>query len=45
MTWGSNIYNDYDHLYSKKQYYEKKIRDDDKFTIEDYEVFQIITKN
>uniref|UniRef100_U9UMP4 TLDc domain-containing protein n=1 Tax=Rhizophagus irregularis (strain DAOM 181602 / DAOM 197198 / MUCL 43194) TaxID=747089 RepID=U9UMP4_RHIID len=45
MTWGSNIYNDYDHLYSKKLYYEKKIRDDDKFTIEDYEVFQIITKN
>ncbi|EXX63198.1 uncharacterized protein OCT59_025382 [Rhizophagus irregularis] len=34
---------DYDYCCYKKRYYEKKIRDiEDKFSIEDYEVFQII---
>ena len=46
--WDSNIWStyestDYDTIYCKKNYYEKKIRDtDDRFSIEDYEVFQIV---
>ncbi|CAB4429977.1 unnamed protein product [Rhizophagus irregularis] len=34
---------DYDNIYCKQNYYEKKIRDtEDNFSIDDYEVFQII---
>ncbi|RGB37310.1 hypothetical protein C1646_757077 [Rhizophagus diaphanus] len=37
---------EYDHCSCTQKSYEKKIRDtDDNFSIEDYEVFQIITKN
>jgi hypothetical protein len=40
---GRNRTKDYDIIYCKQGYYEKKIRDtEDKFSIEDYEVFQII---
>ncbi len=36
---------DYDDVYCKKYIYEKHIRDTkDKFSIEDYEVFQVIRK-
>ncbi len=39
----SNEFNDYDHNCCRNRRYEKKIRDsEDKFSIEDYEVFQII---
>ncbi|GBB85448.1 hypothetical protein RclHR1_00120002 [Rhizophagus clarus] len=38
-------FKDYDVISYKKSYYEKRIRDtDDKFQIEDYEVFQIMKK-
>ncbi|PKY63456.1 hypothetical protein RhiirA4_492426, partial [Rhizophagus irregularis] len=40
---GDNRTRDYDNNYCKQRDYEKKIRDtDDKFLIDDYEVFQII---
>ncbi|GES93505.1 hypothetical protein GLOIN_2v1881255 [Rhizophagus clarus] len=36
---------DYNHIYCKKSYYEKAIRNTaDKFSMEDYEVFQIIKR-
>ncbi|GBB83231.1 hypothetical protein RclHR1_00100035 [Rhizophagus clarus] len=41
----SNETSDYDVVYCEKHFYEKQIRDsDDKFIIEDYEVFLIIKK-
>jgi hypothetical protein len=43
MLYGSNRIKDYNDIYCKQKYYEKKIRDtEDKFSIKDYEVFQII---
>jgi hypothetical protein len=40
---GNTRTKDYDEIYCKQKCYEKKIRDtEDKFSIEDYEVFQII---
>jgi hypothetical protein len=41
--YGNNRTKDYDEIYCKQKCYEKKIRDtEDKFSIKDYEVFQII---
>ncbi|GES93522.1 hypothetical protein GLOIN_2v1881255 [Rhizophagus clarus] len=41
----SGEHNDYDNIYCKKKYYEKKIRDtEDGFSMDDYEVFQIIRR-
>jgi hypothetical protein len=38
-------YDNYDNIYCKKKRYEKKIRDtEDSFSMDDYEVFQIIRK-
>jgi hypothetical protein len=48
IIWGSDKFADYDKIRCREIFYEKKIRDsEDNFTIEDYEVFQIIkrTKN
>ncbi|PKY35897.1 hypothetical protein RhiirB3_533357 [Rhizophagus irregularis] len=43
VLYGSNSTRDYDNIYCNQNYYEKKIRDtEDKFLIDDYEVFQII---
>ena len=43
VIWSKNQFTDYDTVRYKKDYYEKKIRDtEDKFSIEDYEVFQIM---
>ena len=44
IIWNSeNTFTDYNIIYCKKCYYEKEIRDTkDKFSIEDYEVFQIM---
>ena len=39
-----NCFKEYDTCYCMQQGYEKKIRDTDKFLIEDYEVFQIVEK-
>ena len=42
-TYASNVSSDYTESYCKKTRYEKKIRDiEGDFTIEDYEVFQIL---
>ncbi|EXX63175.1 uncharacterized protein OCT59_018311 [Rhizophagus irregularis] len=46
VIYGSSDTKDYDDNVCKLVYYEKKIRDtENKFSIEDYEVFQIINKN
>ncbi|CAB4429978.1 unnamed protein product [Rhizophagus irregularis] len=43
ILYGSNQTRDYDKIYCKQGDYEKRIRDtEDKFLIDDYEVFQII---
>jgi hypothetical protein len=43
MLYGNCRTKDYDEIYCRQSRYEKKIRDtEDKFSIEDYEVFQII---
>ena len=40
-----NNFTDYNHVYCRKYYYEKKIGDTEgNFSIEDYEVFQLIKK-
>jgi hypothetical protein len=46
VMWSStDKFADYDRIRCKKAYYEKKIRDSkDYFTIEDYEVFQIVKR-
>jgi hypothetical protein len=46
MTWlySSRETIDYEYNYCRKYFYEKEIRETtDRFSIEDYEVFQIIT--
>ncbi|EXX54143.1 hypothetical protein RirG_237420 [Rhizophagus irregularis DAOM 197198w] len=45
FIFSSNVNTDYDANYCKKSHYEKKIRDSiDRFSIEDYEVFQIMKR-
>ena len=46
VLYGSSDSRDYDDNYCKVVYYEEKIRDtEQKFYVEEYEVFQIINKN
>ncbi|GBB93850.1 hypothetical protein RclHR1_02240022 [Rhizophagus clarus] len=44
LMWAENDSNDYEHILIKKKDYEKKIRDEGEFSMEDYEVFQIIKR-
>ncbi|EXX53057.1 uncharacterized protein OCT59_029383 [Rhizophagus irregularis] len=44
IRYGVKSSNPYDLNICKQEYYEKKIRDDNKFYIEDYEVFQLIRR-
>ncbi|GET65010.1 hypothetical protein GLOIN_2v1782772 [Rhizophagus irregularis DAOM 181602=DAOM 197198] len=44
LIWAANESNNYEHILTKKNHFKKKIRDDGEFSIEDYEVFQIIKR-
>ncbi|GBB83232.1 hypothetical protein RclHR1_00100036 [Rhizophagus clarus] len=44
IIYSSNEYTNYDDIYYQWKHYEKRIRNNGNFTIEDYEIFQLIRK-